>query len=91
MKQYYKVKQDDKPTGEVYVRCFERTTEQDCTICKAINQFLTDFDAGKYPPEFPKRIRNLGTGNLKAHLKTGKHWKFVRGYYINQKGQNLTF
>lgn len=60
-------------TGKPLVKhTFTSCDEEDCTICKNIKSYF------EIPAIFrQKRIDGLAIGNLKRHLKSGKHWKEV--------------
>jgi hypothetical protein len=76
MKRYWDCKKDGVNTGNKYVTVFEQCEEKDCTLCRAMNTALDTYLVGSN--------RGLCSGNLKAHLKSGKHWKQIDSYYTDK-------
>jgi hypothetical protein len=79
MKRYWKVKDGEgNLTGETYVKVFAPAEQKDCSLCRAMNQYIN---------EVPDRQVGLKQcqANLRSHLATGKHWKEVSDYYIKSR------
>jgi len=77
MKRYHKYTNSDGEK-ECFVLVYKEVFDSsECTFCDNLKDFINY----RYPEsDLPIRILNLAKGNLKRHLKTGRHWKRVREY-----------
>jgi len=89
-KKVYRYYTDKGGMKHCWVNVFQSSSEQDCTMCKSLNNFI-DVDYEKYKNDIPRKLLrkllNLARTALKRHLASGKHWEQIDGY-LKTKGGN---
>ncbi len=85
-KRVYHYHTDKGGMRHCWVNVFQSSSQQDCTMCKGLHNFI-DVDYEKYKNEIPRKFLNLAKTALQRHLASGKHWEQIDGY-LKPKGGN---
>jgi hypothetical protein len=65
----------------------ELTSKDNCDICNALNQHLNINNIPTHNMKDWKCSLGLARQNLKVHMATGLHWKFVNFTCIDPEGK----